>query len=187
MTEVKAWFSRAAAFARTAVKAAKFLITVRAALPRYVVALLAFGLLPLPGPADEVALVAAAAVLWFRHRPLLAACWRAAQLETRGGGMTERNLWSIRGPEHWTAGADVEVLLTDAEAGPFADAVRTVHPGADCVLVAWVAPWRAGEPGVRALPPAGTVMHFHVTDGKWWSSPATREPRCEICRERSPE
>jgi hypothetical protein len=65
--------------------------------------------------------------------------------------MTERNLWAIRGPEHWTVVDDIEVMLTDAEVHAFAAAVRTVHPGTDMVLVAWVAPWRAGEPGVRAL------------------------------------
>jgi hypothetical protein len=84
VTEINAWFSRVARFAATVVKAARFLVTVRTALPRWVVALLVFGLLPIPGPIDEVALLTAAAVLWFRHRPLLAACWRAARLETGG-------------------------------------------------------------------------------------------------------
>ncbi len=81
MTQVRTWPGRPARFARTTVKAAKFLFTVRAALPRWVAGLLAFGLLPIPGPVDEVAVVVAAAVLWFRHRPLLRVVWRAAQLE----------------------------------------------------------------------------------------------------------
>jgi hypothetical protein len=41
--------------------------------------LLAFGLLPIPGPVDEAAVIAAALVLAIRHRPLLKVCWRAAQ------------------------------------------------------------------------------------------------------------
>jgi hypothetical protein len=67
--------------ARTAVKAAKYLITVRAALPRWVTGLIVFGLLPIPGPVDEVALIVAAVVLIVRYRPLLRVCWRAAVLE----------------------------------------------------------------------------------------------------------
>jgi hypothetical protein len=75
--------SRAARTARTVVKAAKYLGTCRRAMPRWLSVLLVIGLLPVPGPFDEAVLVAAAAVLWFRYRPLVRVCWRAAQLEAR--------------------------------------------------------------------------------------------------------
>lgn len=64
-------------------RTAKFLWVVRTALPKWVTVFLAVGLLPIPGPVDEVALVVALAVLVIRHRPLVRVCWEAAKLETR--------------------------------------------------------------------------------------------------------
>jgi len=71
--------STAMAWLRRVVRASKFLFTVRAALPKYIAILIALGLLPIPGPVDELALVAALAVLVLRHRPLLRVCWSEAR------------------------------------------------------------------------------------------------------------
>jgi hypothetical protein len=78
---------------RRFVRAAKFLYVVRAALPRYVVPLLAFGALPVPGQVDEVALVIRGSC------PLAAApspgpCLLGCR-ETRGGVMSADRI--IRG------------------------------------------------------------------------------------------
>ena len=67
--------------ARTGMLAARMLLTVRRALPRWLAGLLVFGALPIPGPVDNVAFIVALAILWFFYRPLLRVCWCAAQLE----------------------------------------------------------------------------------------------------------
>jgi|GEM_PF-2959043 len=41
-------------------------------IPRWLRALVAFGLLPIPGPVDNVALIVALGVLWVRHRARIA-------------------------------------------------------------------------------------------------------------------
>ena len=71
-----------------AVRTAKYLHTCRDALPRWLVWLLraAMVLTCLPGVPDlgidELIYLVAGTVIWFRHRALLRACWRAAQLES---------------------------------------------------------------------------------------------------------
>ena len=40
--------------------------------------LAAFGLLPLPGPLDEAALLLAGVVLWLAYRPLLREAWASS-------------------------------------------------------------------------------------------------------------
>jgi hypothetical protein len=45
-------------------------------LPRWLRALAAIGLAPIPGPFDEVVLVIVAAILWLGHRERLRAAWR---------------------------------------------------------------------------------------------------------------
>lgn len=78
---------RAAYLARTAVRAAKYLWTVRAALPRYLRVMIAVAVpfTALPGVPDlgidEALYVAVGTILLLRHRPLLRVCWRAAVLE----------------------------------------------------------------------------------------------------------
>ena len=67
---------------RVALLAARMLLTVRKALPWWLAALLVFGALPIPGPVDNVALIAAVAILAVFYRPLLRVCVRAAQLES---------------------------------------------------------------------------------------------------------
>lgn len=70
-----------------AIGTAKHLGTCRAALPKWMRALLAVALFCtcLPGVPDlgldEAIYLVVGTVLWVRHRPLLRACWRAAQLE----------------------------------------------------------------------------------------------------------
>lgn len=54
----------------------------RKAVPRWQRALLVFGALPIPGPVDNVAFIAAVAILAIFYRPLLRVCVRAAQLES---------------------------------------------------------------------------------------------------------
>ena len=74
---------------KVAVKAAKYLYTVRAALPRYLRWLVAVTIavkivtapLPVDGGVDELLIVVTAALLWIRHRALVRVCWRAASLE----------------------------------------------------------------------------------------------------------
>ena len=46
--------------------------------PRWLRALAAFGVAPIPGPFDEIVLLLVAAVLWFRYRDRLRAAWREA-------------------------------------------------------------------------------------------------------------
>jgi hypothetical protein len=66
---------------RTMASASRYLVTVRGALPRYLVVLVLIGLLPIPGPVDEGVLLVAMTILWLRHRPLLRVCWAAALLD----------------------------------------------------------------------------------------------------------
>ena len=47
-------------------------------IPRPLRGLVAFGLLPLPGPLDELALLLAAALLWLFHRRVLKDAWAAS-------------------------------------------------------------------------------------------------------------
>ena len=47
-------------------------------IPRWLRGLTAFGLLPLPGPVDEAALLVVAAILWLFYRERLHAAWRDA-------------------------------------------------------------------------------------------------------------
>jgi hypothetical protein len=47
-------------------------------IPRPLRGLVAFGLLPLPGPLDELALLAAGAWLWLFHRRALREAWSAS-------------------------------------------------------------------------------------------------------------
>jgi hypothetical protein len=47
-------------------------------LPRWLRGLAAVGLAPLPGPFDELVLLAVAAILWLGYRERLRAAWRAA-------------------------------------------------------------------------------------------------------------
>jgi hypothetical protein len=63
------------------VRTAKYLITVRAALPAYVSVMVVIGLLPVPGPFDEVVLATAMVIMLARHHHLVRVCWEAAKLE----------------------------------------------------------------------------------------------------------
>jgi len=47
-------------------------------LPRWLRALSAVGLAPIPGPFDEAVLLVVAAILWFGYRERLRAAWRDA-------------------------------------------------------------------------------------------------------------
>jgi hypothetical protein len=47
-------------------------------IPRPLRALAAFGLLPIPGPFDEAALLLVAVLLWVFYRDVLADAWRRA-------------------------------------------------------------------------------------------------------------
>ena len=47
-------------------------------IPRPLRGLVGFGLLPLPGPLDELALLLAAALLWLFHRRVLKDAWAAS-------------------------------------------------------------------------------------------------------------
>lgn len=68
-------------YTRTALLAARMLLTVRKALPRWLVALLVFGCLPIPGPVDNAVQIIALIILAVFFRPLLRVCWHAASLE----------------------------------------------------------------------------------------------------------
>lgn len=68
---------------RTAMRAARMLLTVRKAFPWWLRALIIVGAIQIPVlPVDELALAAAVIVLVVRFRPLLKVCWRAGQLES---------------------------------------------------------------------------------------------------------
>jgi len=62
---------------RRAARAVRLLLTERS-IPRPLRALAAVALLPIPGPADEPALVLVACVLWLFHRDRLRDAWRRA-------------------------------------------------------------------------------------------------------------
>jgi hypothetical protein len=47
-------------------------------IPRPLRALVAFGLLPIPGPFDEAVLVVNGVILWIFYRPLLREAWNRA-------------------------------------------------------------------------------------------------------------
>jgi hypothetical protein len=47
-------------------------------LPRWLRALAAIGIAPMPGPFDEIVLLLVAAVLWLGYRDRLRAAWHAA-------------------------------------------------------------------------------------------------------------
>jgi hypothetical protein len=49
------------------------------AIPRPLRGLAAFGVLPIPGPVDEAALVVVGALLWLFYRDRLRRAWAAAQ------------------------------------------------------------------------------------------------------------
>lgn len=70
---------------RTLIRTAKYLGTCRKAVPWYLKAVVVLALvikcLPVDFGIDETLLAAVGAVLWWRHRPLLMACYRAAQLD----------------------------------------------------------------------------------------------------------
>lgn len=75
---------------RIAFLAARYLVTCRNALPRWLRALLAVAMVCTLLPAvpdfglDEGIYALGAALLWWRHRPLLRVCLRAATLEADG-------------------------------------------------------------------------------------------------------
>ncbi|HUQ22218.1 MAG TPA: hypothetical protein VM049_04315 [Gaiellaceae bacterium] len=48
-------------------------------IPRPLRGLAAFGLLPIPGPVDELVLVVVAGLLWLFYRPTLAEAWAASE------------------------------------------------------------------------------------------------------------
>jgi len=69
--------------------------------------------------------------------------------------METRELWSVRGSMHWSENPPIDVLLFDSQVSRFRAAVASMDADWDSteiVLVAYVAPWRVGEPGVYALP-----------------------------------
>jgi hypothetical protein len=70
---------------RRLVMAAKLLLLVRAALPKYVAVLVAFGLLPLPGPVDEASLVLGLVLLCTTRWTLVKVIWASAGMETSCG------------------------------------------------------------------------------------------------------
>ena len=86
---VKTRAGRLVRLAKTGVRTGKMLWLVRAALPRWARVMLAITIgvkmvtapLPFDGGVDEVLLAVTAGLLWWRQRPLLRACWRAAVME----------------------------------------------------------------------------------------------------------
>lgn len=70
---------------RIALRSAGYLVSVRSAIPLYlrVIAGMALVFAEIPRGAGIAQLLCfiVAAVLWFRHRALVRACWRAAQLD----------------------------------------------------------------------------------------------------------
>lgn len=76
---------------RLLIRAAKFLYTVRAALPKWMRGLLSVAIFCtcLPGVPDfgldETIYTVVGLLLWFRYRPLLRVIWHAAELEESSG------------------------------------------------------------------------------------------------------
>jgi hypothetical protein len=66
------------AFFRRAVRAVR-LLAKDGALPRWLRALAAIGIAPIPGPFDEAVLLVVAAILWVGYRERLRAAWREAR------------------------------------------------------------------------------------------------------------
>jgi hypothetical protein len=64
-------------FLRRTARAARIVLR-DGGLPRWLRALAAVGLAPIPGPVDEVALVLVAAILWLGYRDRLRRAWRDA-------------------------------------------------------------------------------------------------------------
>jgi hypothetical protein len=64
-------------FVRRAVRAVRILVR-DGALPRWLRALAAVGIAPIPGPFDEAVLLVVAAILWLGYRERLRAAWRDA-------------------------------------------------------------------------------------------------------------
>ena len=65
------------AFFRRAVRAVRLLAR-DGGLPRWLRALAAIGIAPIPGPFDEAVLLVVAAILWLGHRERLRIAWRDA-------------------------------------------------------------------------------------------------------------
>jgi hypothetical protein len=65
------------AFFRRTVRAVRLLAR-DGSLPRWVRALAAIGLAPIPGPFDEAVLLIVAAILWLAYRERLRIAWRDA-------------------------------------------------------------------------------------------------------------
>ena len=65
------------AFFRRAVRAVR-LLAKDGDLPRWLRALAAIGIAPIPGPFDEAVLLVVAAILWLGYRERLRAAWRDA-------------------------------------------------------------------------------------------------------------
>ncbi|MDX6467057.1 MAG: hypothetical protein QOI27_2097 [Gaiellaceae bacterium] len=66
-------------FVRRAVRAVRILAR-DGSLPRWLRALAAVGVAPIPGPFDEAVLLVVAAILWLGYRDQLRAAWRDAGL-----------------------------------------------------------------------------------------------------------
>jgi hypothetical protein len=64
-------------FVRRAVRAVRILAR-DGSLPRWLRALAAVGVAPIPGPFDEAVLLVVAAILWLGYRDQLRAAWRDA-------------------------------------------------------------------------------------------------------------
>jgi len=62
---------------RRAVRTARFLAR-DGSIPRPLRGLALFGLLPVPGPLDEIALLLVAGLLWVFYRDQLSAAWQAS-------------------------------------------------------------------------------------------------------------
>lgn len=70
------------AFFRRAVRAVRLLAN-DDGLPRWLRALAAIGVAPIPGPFDEAVLLVVAAILWLGYRERLRAAWRDAEIVTK--------------------------------------------------------------------------------------------------------
>jgi hypothetical protein len=66
------------AFFRRAVRAVR-LLAKDGGLPRWLRALAAIGIAPIPGPFDEAVLLVVAAILWLGYRERLRAAWRGSE------------------------------------------------------------------------------------------------------------
>jgi hypothetical protein len=66
------------AFFRRAVRAVR-LLAKDGGLPRWLRALAAIGIAPIPGPFDEAVLLVVAAILWLGYRERLRAAWRESE------------------------------------------------------------------------------------------------------------